>query len=69
MHMHMYSLSSDYCADLQQIDDTMTSSLSEATSALEAKTEELGVREQAIVETNTQLSGAKAKVIDELCSV
>ena len=48
--------------DLQQLVDTMKSSVSEANSALEAKTEELGAKDQVILETNTQLSGAKTKV-------
>ena len=46
----------------------MKTSVSEANSALEAKTEELGARDQVILETNTQLSGAKTKV-DEVHSV
>lgn len=45
----------------------MKTSVSEANSALEAKTEELGARDQVILETNTRLSGAKTKV-DEVYS-
>lgn len=40
----------------------MKTSVSEANSALEAKTEEVGAKDQVILETNTQLSGAKTKV-------
>ena len=40
----------------------MDTSVSEANSAVEAKTEELRARDQLILETNTQLSGAKTKV-------
>lgn len=56
------------CVDLQQLVDTMKTSVSEANSAVEAKTEELGARDQLILETNTQLSGAKTKV-DRVYSV
>jgi hypothetical protein len=55
------------CVDLQQLVDSMKTSVSEANSAVEAKTEELGARDQLILETNTQLRGAKTKVDGVYC--